>query len=320
MITHYKSSKGPVAIDAMPLRYANNALAKLRRDAPERVEEIDAIAAHVAKLEAEGDDALAPIGDNGGPPIVEPAEITLASWEAIKAHMDDLLTEAGNWADGVAITSQEQADNVGRVRQLLQDAARLADKARVEEKDPLDKAIAEIQDRYNAYIAPLKNKAPGSISKATAALGNMLTDWLNKLDAEKRAREKVAADAAAKAAAEALAAHVAAQESTDLATIDKAEDLISNAEAMLKQAKGVAKEKVQVQGEYRAIGLRSYWTATLIEADGEKPSGGADALRHYMKVKPDRLLIFLQTLADEDVRNGLRAIPGFNITEERKVA
>ena len=89
---------------------------------------------------------------------------------------------------------------------------------------------------------------------------------------------------------------------------------------MLKQAKGVAKEKVQVQGEYRAIGLRSYWTATLIEADGEKPSGGADALRHYMKVKPDRLLIFLQTLADEDVRNGLRAIPGFNITEERKVA
>ena len=314
MITHYKSSKGPLAIDAMPLRYANNALAKLRRDAPERVEEIDAIAAHVAKLEAEGDDAPAPIGDNGGPPIVEPAEIAPASWEAIKAHMDDLLTEAGNWADGVAITSQEQADNVGRVRQLLQDAARIADKARVEEKDPLDKAIAEIQDRYNAYIAPLKNRVPGSISKAASALGNMLTEWLNKLEADKRAREKIAADAAAKAAAEALAAHAAAQASTDIATIDKAEDLIADAEAMLKHAKGVSKEKVQVQGEYRAISMRSYWTAEMIE------NGGADALRHYMKVKPDRLKSFLQTLADEDVRNGLRAIPGFLVTEERKVA
>ncbi|KMS60004.1 hypothetical protein V474_07925 [Novosphingobium barchaimii LL02] len=55
--------------------------------------------------------------------------------------------------------------------------------------------MGEIQDRYNAYIAPMKNRKPGSVMKAKFALGNLLTPWLNKIESEKREREKAAREA-----------------------------------------------------------------------------------------------------------------------------
>src|SRR5690606_23869257 len=122
-------------------------------------------------------------------------------------------TEAANWADGEAITVQAQADKVSDLRRMLQEAANLADKARVAEKKPFDDAIVEIQDRYNEYIAPLKNKKPGKVSKAALALGNLLTPWLNKLEDEKAAREKKARDEAEAAQAAAIAARQEAKKS-----------------------------------------------------------------------------------------------------------
>ena len=53
----YQSSKGPVAIDTMPLSYAKNALNKLRRTEPDRTAEIDALDAHVTKLTDEATEA-----------------------------------------------------------------------------------------------------------------------------------------------------------------------------------------------------------------------------------------------------------------------
>lgn len=115
----YQSSKGAVEIDTMPLSYAKNALNKLRRTEPERTAEIEALDAHVTKLaEAATQESLNPravIGGNGPPP----EEQIKPEWEAVKVHMDDLLTEATNWADGEKIVSQEQADAVGRLRQLF---------------------------------------------------------------------------------------------------------------------------------------------------------------------------------------------------------
>lgn len=310
----YQSSKGPVEIDTMPLSYAKNALNKLRRGEPERTAEIEALDAHVTKLAAaateESMNPRAVIGGNEPPP----EEQIKPAWETVKVHMDDLLTEAANWADGVKIETQEQADAVGRLRQLLQDAANLADKARVVEKEPFDKAIAEIQDRYNAYIAPMKNKVPGKLSKAVVALGNLLNPWLNKLADEKAAREKKAREEAEAALQASIAARQEAKQSDDLAEMDKADDLLVAAQEAAYALRKVEREKVQVAGEFRATGLRSYWTAKLIEG------GGGKALVHYAKAQPERVKTFLQQLADEDVRRGVREIPGFTITEERKVA
>lgn len=51
-VTTYQSSKGPKVIADMPLPYAANALGKLKRERTDasRDAEIEAIAAHVAKL------------------------------------------------------------------------------------------------------------------------------------------------------------------------------------------------------------------------------------------------------------------------------
>jgi 5'-deoxynucleotidase YfbR-like HD superfamily hydrolase len=62
-----------------------------------------------------------------------------------------------------------------------------AEAERLKEKAPLDKQIADIQDRYNEYIAPLKNKKPGKVPMAVSALKALLTPYLQKQEDEKRA-------------------------------------------------------------------------------------------------------------------------------------
>jgi hypothetical protein len=319
----YQSSKGAVEISTMPYSHALNAVNKLRRSEPERTAEIEALQAHVDKLAAEAeekalagndDDAnpRAVIGDNN-PPLDEQVKIE-PKWSAVQPHLDDLLTEARNWADGVEITTQSQADTVGTLRQRLQDAMNLADEARTAEKAPLDKQVKEIQDRYNAYIAPLKNKVPGTASKAVAALGNLLTGFLNKQEAEKRERQRAAQEEADKIAAAAMQAHQEAAGSSDLGAIEEAAELMDAADQAQRQLRSVEKEKVQASGEHRAIGMRSYWKAVPVEGEGGK------ALVHYAKRQPERVKAFLQMLADEDVRAGIRTIPGFTVEEERRVA
>lgn len=315
--TIYHGSKGPVEIATMNGKHAATAAAKLRREAPDRIAEIEALEIHAASCaiitEGEAEPAAAAaapipsIGDNGGPPL-------LTAWEAIKTNLDDLLTEAANWADGVEITTQEQADEVGRLRGMLQQAIGAADDARVAEKKPLDEAIAEIQDRYNAYIAPLKNKAPGKASKAVAALGNVLTAWLTKLDNEKRAREAAAAAEARKAAAAALAAREEAKAATDLQVMDKADELLANAEDMLRQAKGVAREKVQAGGGdgLRVQSLRTTWRAEITDR--------TEALKAFIKRNPEEFLALIQHLADAEARGARTPIAGITYHEERKVA
>lgn len=321
-VTHCQSSKGPLDIAKMPISHALNARNRLQRAEPAHVGEIAALDAHIERLSAQNtDEALNPravLGGNNPPPderkSAEPEQPV--SWSAVKAHMDDLLAEADNWArddEPFVIENQGQADAIARLRQDLQDAIKAADDARQVEKKPLDERVAEIQNRYNAYIAPIKNRAPGTVSKAVAALGNILTGWLNKLDAEKKARERESAEKAAAAAAEAIAARAEAKEATDLNAMDAAEDKLAAAKNLIREAEGIAKEKVHAQGSRRAVGLRSVWVAKLNDGEGIK------AVNHYLKTRPDDIRAFIQSLADKDVREGKRAIPGFTIREEKRV-
>ncbi len=313
----YQSSKGPIAIDTMALPYAKNALNKIQRDDSQRhrTAEIGWLDQHIRKLEAERPSENPNTGIGGNNPPPEDA----MSWDAIKSHMDDLLTEARNWADGEAIDNQAKADEIGKLRQQLQDAASLADGARVAEKKPHDDAAQKVQDRYNVYIAPLKNRKPGSISSAVAALGSLLTPWLNKLEADKKAREDAARKIADDAQAIAIKARRSAIGTGDLGAMTEADNLLDAAEEASKLLRNVENEKVQAKGEHRAIGLRSKWIAKLRDGEGGK------ALTHYARTQPDRVRAFLQVLADEDVKAGTRPvdgespIPGVDIIEERVV-
>lgn len=310
----YQSSKGPVEIAKMPYPYASNALKKLCRDEPERADEIAALEKHVASLADkqadEPENPRAVIGGNQPPEEIAP---TPKTWEALKLHLDDLLDQVTG-ITGVEITEQRAADQVAKLLRDLQKAMKDADDARVAEKAPYDEAIKEIQDRFNAYIAPMKNKTPGKASKAEVALENQMAAWLRKLDDERRAREQAARDAAAKAEEEARQAHVAARQSDDLDEIEAAEELIAAAEDAARELKRVEKEKANVKVEgARAVSLRSIWKAVRIEGQGGK------ALSHYAKAQPQRVIAFMQVLADEDVKAGVRSIPGFVIEEARVV-
>src|SRR3546814_17370126 len=85
----------------------------------------------------------------------------------------------------------------------------------------------------------------------------LLTVWLNKLEAEKQEREQAAREAHEKAQQEAIEARRAAIGTGDLNAIDAADDLLAAAEEAGPALKAVAKAKVQAKGEQRCIGLRS---------------------------------------------------------------
>lgn len=312
-MTMYLSSKGPVAVATMPYPYATNALKKLQRESPERIEEIKAISDHIASLEAESsDNPRVAVGDNN-PPEEHPAKVD-PKWPVVKIHLDDLLEQVRG-VTGIEITDQKQADDVGRLLRDLQDGEKLADQARTAEKAPLDKAVKEIQDRYNEYIAPLKNKTPGLLSKAELALKNQIAGWLKKQDDLRIERARLAKEAADKAAEEARAAHQAASGSFDLEDIEKAEDLMAVADQAASDLRYVEKAKTQVKADgYRAISLRSVFRAERIEGEGGK------ALSHYAKTQPARVIAFIEQLASEDVKAGIRSIPGFNIIEDKVAA
>lgn len=223
-------------------------------------------------------------------------------YDAIKAHLDDLLTEARNWADGQEIETQAQADEVERLKEDLRRGGVAADEARVVEQAPWNQLIAESQGRYNFYIAPLKNKTPGKVSVAISALAATLTPWKQKLEAEARAKAEAARKAAQEAADKAAAAMRATQAS-DIEARESAEALVNDAARKAAEAKRAEGSKVS--------GLRSFWSPVMTDK--------REALKHYLETNPDAVIGFLQQLAEADVRAGKRQIAGFDVVEERRV-
>ncbi|MCR5876970.1 hypothetical protein [Phenylobacterium sp. J367] len=245
------------------------------------------------------DGATAPLGHNNPPdPFL-----------AIKVHVDDLMTEAKNWCDGSSIENQKQADMVAKLIDDFRAAQKAADEARKEEARPFDEGKAAVQEKYAVLIADTKT-AKGAIVKALEALKATLTPWLQKLERERREAEEAArreAEEKARAAAEAMRA----RDASNLEDTEAAELLVADAEAAEAAANALAKDKAHAKGEGRAIGLRKFYRAELVDRKA--------ALLHYAQTRPDDIVGLLCRLADVDVREGKRQIPGFNVVEETRV-
>lgn len=241
------------------------------------------------------------IGANGPP---EPSP-----FEAVKVNMEDYLLEARNWADGVAVETQEQADKVSKLIEDLRLSAEAADGVRKQEKAPLDVKIAEIQDRYNVYIAPMTNKKPGSVPKAIDALKAVLKPFLDKLEevrkaeAEKARKEAQEAEDKAREAIKSASGNIEAQE--------VAEALAEAADEAARQARNIENSRSQARGGSRAMGLKKTFTPVMIDRKA--------ALYHYIAINPDAFERLLQDLAETDVREGKRQIPGFRVDEGTKL-
>lgn len=246
------------------------------------------------------------VGANGPP---EPIKV-LTPYEATKIHADDLLIEGRNWADGAKCESQAHADEISRLIDDLNKGADAMDGARVKEKAPLDEQIAEIQDRYNLYIAPLKNKKPGKIFLAIDSLKATLKPFLDaeaKRIADAAAEAKRIADEAAAKAAEALRA--APRE--NLGAREAAEELMEVARLAEKDANRAAKTKAHARGGSRAIGLTTHYIAEITDRKA--------TLLHYVVRQPDALAECLRILAQVDVDAGQRQIPGVTVRTETRL-
>jgi type I site-specific restriction-modification system R (restriction) subunit len=213
-------------------------------------------------------------------------------------HIQDLYDEAKHWADGEPITSEEMHDAVTALYDGLHAAGKAADELRKEAKRPLDEQIDAIQKRFNPAIQPKR----GLVDLGKAALGDLLAAWRTAV-AKKKADEAAAARAEADRIA--LTAQQAMQASRgNLEEREKAEALLQEAKAHERHARRT--DKAATTG----TGLRSYWVATLTDAEL--------GLDWAYGRSPERFTALVQMMADEAVRGGARAVPGFAVTEEKR--
>lgn len=235
-------------------------------------------------------DSRTAIGGNNPPPEM-----------AFSLSIDDLYEEAKNFIDGTAIETQGQADTIGVIVSSLKKIRKDADAARAEEKRPYDDAAKAVQSKWK----PLLDKA----DRAVTAAQKPLTDYLLRLERERQQEAQRLAEEARKAEEQ---AQTAMQNIASLDDAERAEELVKEADKLAKVAKRTDKAKSHVAGMDRAIGLRTYWTATVTDYS---------ALLRYMKeARPDDLKAMLRDYVDAQVRAGSRHLPGVLIEQERKVA
>lgn len=224
-------------------------------------------------------------------------------FEAFSLHIEELIESAKQFLDGQPIETQGEADDVGKLLDMIRTAKKDADKERAAEKKPHDDAAKAVQARWK----PLLDRCDIAADTAKKAL----VPWLEHLEAQQRAdAEKARQDAEAKRQA-ALEAERAAS-AANLEAIERVELARKEAEQAERAANRTDKAKAHATGGSRAIGLRSYWIAEITDR--------RELLAHYMRTRADDLQAWLQDQADKDVRAGIRHIPGALIKEERRAA
>lgn len=233
------------------------------------------------------------LGANGGPPLAAPDELVIA-------EINDLYEEAKNFADGEPISSPEIAEAITKLYDSLHDAGKRADEMRIAEKKPHDDAVQAVQDKWNPFVQPKR----GKVALGKEALGALLTPWRKKLADEAAAKAAAAREEAAKLEAEATAAIRAS--SGNLAERERAEELLDTA----KEANKFAGR--QERRATTGLGLRTVWVATMTD-----PEAAMDWAYGKNQVAFAELA---QSLADAEVRLGARAVPGFEIKDEKRAA
>jgi len=243
--------------------------------------------------------AVAKIGHNQ-PPEPTPFEL---SKEAIQSLFD----EAKNWLDGDPIASQGQADEVQKLLRMIQAAEKEADERRVKENEPFDAGKAEVQARYAPLIANTKT-VKGMTVLAVDACKKALAPWLEKIDAENRAK----AEALRKEAEEKqrIALEAMRQRDGDLEASARAEALVQEAKRAETEARRADSAKAQAKGEGRAVGLRDYYRPEITDATA--------FARHVWLTHRSDMETFLAGMAAKLVASGVHTIPGVTVHHERR--
>lgn len=236
--------------------------------------------------------ALALAGHNN-PPEATPFELS-------RDEIDGLHLEASNWLDGKGVQSQDDADTIGRLLDMIGEAIRTAETRRKAEAKPFDDGKAEVQARYNRLIGDTKGSGKGKAILAREVCQAALTPWRVRQEEERRA----AAEAARKAAEEAQREAAFAFDITrhdDLEGRQQAEELAAQAKAAEAAAKKAEKPT--------ATGLRIITRAEVTDYRA--------FLRWVAENRPDALRGMLNTYAETLCAQKVRSVAGVNFIEER---
>lgn len=217
-------------------------------------------------------------------------------FEEVERDITDLYDEARLWLDGKPIASQDQADGLSNLLNMIRAARKKADELRVTEKKPHDDAAAAVQARFKPLLS--------SADLAADACKKALAPWLAKVEEEQQA-----AAAAARAEAEhtAMLAQEAFQSTdvTNLADRARAEQLSSVAKRAERQARRAEKVTPQAGNIGRTVALRTTYQGAIVNE--------TEVAAHYWRTDRVSMLNHIQTLVDQDVRAGVRQIPGVRI-------
>jgi len=257
------------------------------------------------------------IGNNEPP-------VEMTPYEKAKKRIEDLYGEAKLWLDGAVVDSADLADGIKNLRDEMKKAHAEADDARKAENKAFDDGKAEVQERYNLLIGKT-TKITGLTHKAFAAIDKALEPWLkaeaDRIEAEAAEKRRIADEAAAKAQ-EALRA----SDPSNLAEREVAEELLTEAKSLERDADRAGKSKASVSGNFggRSIRLRKAYSVKLNEVseDPNEPHPAVLALRHFCKTRPRDVNEFLYGLANEHIRFGDHLpdeLPGFTISYEMKL-
>lgn len=214
-------------------------------------------------------------------------------------EIDDLMLEARNYLDGEPIANEQQAEAVSSLLNRARRVAKDADDARRHEKKPHDEAAKAVQLKWTPII--------GKAELAADTCKQALAPWLQAVEDENRRQAEIAAAEALRLSITANEARIAA---TSLEAKEDAERLLKSADAARKDAAKLDKAKAHACGGERAIGLVDVYTPVLVDP--------VLAARHYFATQPEAFEEWLIDQARKDVRGGVRSIPGFEITSERK--
>jgi hypothetical protein len=216
------------------------------------------------------------------------------AFDAHKANIEDLRTEASVWLDGGKIGSADEAAAVKTLLDMARQASKAADDARAAEKKPHLDAGKAVDEAWKPLI-----KSANTIADVCK---QVLTPW-NIAEANRKAAEAEAARVAAEAERQAEVEATRAA-SGNIDAREQADQLDASARAAEKIASKA--EKAASTG----LGLRTTYRPELTDANA--------AIKHYWGTRREDFIVLVNDLAAKDVRAGKREIPGFTIHAEQK--
>lgn len=223
-------------------------------------------------------------------------------FDAFSLHIEELIENAKQFLDGQPIETQGQADEVGKLLDMIRTAKKDADKERAAEKKPHDDAAKAVQQRWK----PLLDRCDIAADTAKKAL----VPWLEGLEAQQREEAAKAREEAEKARQAALEAERAAS-AANLEAIERVELARKEADQAERAANRADKAKAHATGGSRAIGLRSYWVHEITDA--------VAFARWAWTHRRTELLAALDVIAKHEA-TGPKNIPGLTIHEQRRAA